>query len=122
MTVANIQNLTIRQGPLQKLLGIADLEVHTAGGKHADPGEGDETAKNLHVGRFRGIANAAELRDRIRATLRRHRGSGLGGDAEDDEPAAVPPTGLSLLASSAAAELLGEARALRATLERASST
>ena len=32
MTFANVQNISIRQGPLQRLLGIADLVVQTAGG------------------------------------------------------------------------------------------
>jgi hypothetical protein len=30
MTFSNIQNVTVRQGPLQRLLGISDLEVSTA--------------------------------------------------------------------------------------------
>ena len=115
MTVANIQNLSIRQGPLQKLLGIADLEVHTAGGKHADPGEGPETSKNLHVGRFRGIENAESLRDRIRETLKRHRGTGLGADG-DEEEIPPPPSPVSTDAGVAAADLLAEARALREAL------
>ena len=103
MTVANIQNLSIRQGPLQKLLGIADLEVHTAGGKHADPGEGDEASKNLHVGRFHGI----------RAVLKRHRGPGLGDEIEDEETGTPSGGGRDDGSLEAARALLHEARALR---------
>ena len=43
MTFANIQNLSLRQGPLQRLLGIADLRVRTAGG---GGGEGSGSQKN----------------------------------------------------------------------------
>ena len=32
VALANIQNIAIRQGPLQRYLGIADVEVKTAGG------------------------------------------------------------------------------------------
>ena len=32
MALANIQNISIKQGPLQRYLGIADVEVKTAGG------------------------------------------------------------------------------------------
>ncbi len=32
MTFANIQHVSIRQGPLQRMLGIADLQIRTAGG------------------------------------------------------------------------------------------
>jgi hypothetical protein len=120
MTVANIQNLSIRRGPLQKLLGIADLEVHTAGGgKSASSHEPGKASTNLHVGRFRGIENAPALRDRIEASLRRHRDGGLGDpdeahhDGTEAGSAASGPSPLLL----AAEELRREAGALRAAAE-----
>ena len=42
MTFANIQHIGIRQGPLQRLLGIADVEVRTAGGRR---GEGERAGR-----------------------------------------------------------------------------
>jgi hypothetical protein len=128
MTVANIQNMAVRQGPIQKLLGIADLEVHTAGGGATS--EGSESGdKTFHVGRFRGIDDAEGLRDRLRLALARHRDAGLG-DPEDvheahdvhdtGEPATgpgSPSTSGELL--SAAAALRDEARALRAAAQAA---
>ena len=119
MTVANIQNVTVRRGPLQKLLGIADLEVQTAGGgskpKAGKPGKEHD---DLHVGRFRGIDGAEALRDRIQASTRRHRGSGLG---DPDEPAPAPqPTHFAAPEhelAAAADELLREARALRLAMQ-----
>lgn len=117
MTVANIQNLSIRRGPLQKLLGIADLEVHTAGGGKSASPEPGKASTNLHVGRFQGIDNAPALRDRIEASLRRHRDSGLGNpdEAHHETPAADASGPSPLLA--AADELRREASALRVAAE-----
>jgi membrane protein YdbS with pleckstrin-like domain len=117
MTFANIQELTIRQGPLQRMLGIADLKVRSAGGGAAQQ-EG-KTLRETHVGYFHGVDNAPALRDLILAQLRRYRDSGLG---DPDEPAAVAPTGAvdpaadPSAAATAARELLAEVRTLRRTL------
>ena len=97
MTFANIQDLRITAGPLQGWLGLADLEVRSAGGggdggKHGGGG-------NKHEARFAGVDNAEEIRDLIVERLRRYRDAGLG-----DAPVDM---------ASAAAELLAEARALR---------
>jgi uncharacterized membrane protein YdbT with pleckstrin-like domain len=120
MTFANIQHLTVRQGPLQRLLGIADLEVQTAGG-----GGGSTAAKpaqpgmNRHIAYFRGVDNAEEIRAAIRERIRLYRGAGLG-DPDDHYDAAehaAAPVAPALL--EAARELTTEARALRGVVERA---
>jgi membrane protein YdbS with pleckstrin-like domain len=81
MSFANIQNLSITQGPLQKLCGVADLVVESAGGGPAKPGE-----PNLHVGAFRGVDNAEELKAMMLARLRaRKDDGGLGDHAEHAE-------------------------------------
>jgi uncharacterized membrane protein YdbT with pleckstrin-like domain len=112
MALANIQNISIKQGPLQRFLGIADVEVKTAGGggEAGDSRKKGAQAEPMHVGYFRGVANAEELRDLVREGVRRQRDAGLGDpdevhspDAHDDVPAAV-------------AELLAQARALRAAV------
>jgi membrane protein YdbS with pleckstrin-like domain len=80
VTFANIQNISISQGPVQRLLGIADLRVDTAGGggaatqQHAGP--------DLHVAWFRGIDNAPAVRELIQQRLRQFKDAGLG-DHED---------------------------------------
>jgi len=119
MTYANIQNLSLRQGPIQRLFGISDLQVRTAGGGGAESAEdskqGLSDADNMHLGYFRGVDNAAEIRDLILAQMRGMRDSGLG---DPDEPAAAPAGATDsgeLLA--AARELLAEARELRAVVE-----
>ena len=114
LTFANVQNLAIRQGPIQRLLGISDLCVRTAGGGSGDKDneQDDKDADSMHVGYLRGVDDAREIRDTILTRLRRGKGAGLG----DPDDAAVAgdvahPQGEDLLA--AARELLGEARALR---------
>ncbi|MFY0567446.1 PH domain-containing protein [Archangium lansingense] len=116
MTFANVQHVGIRQGPIQRLLGIADLEVWTAGGGEAKGDAGEHSHDGgLHVGYLRGVANAAELRAGILAHLRQSRDSGLG-DPEDErgpQPSgeATSPAPQRLL--EAASELLREVRMLR---------
>ncbi len=87
MTFANVQNLSIRQNPLQRLLGIADLRVRTAGGGggKSDGGSDDDEDedKSLHLATFRGVDNAEVIRDLLLDHLKRLRASGLG---DPDEP------------------------------------
>ncbi len=117
MTFANVQNITVKQGPLQRLLGIADVEVRTAGGGGGDKGKGQAMGESLHEAYFRGVDNAEEIRDVVRERVRRFRDTGLG-DPDDHPPlppAAPAPAGERADAELAAAarELLAEARALR---------
>jgi Predicted membrane protein len=85
MSLANIQNISIRQGPLQRLLGIADVEVRTAGGGSRSPHKGKKEnpfAESMHTAWFRGVDNAEAIRDLLREGVRRQRDSGLG-DPDD---------------------------------------
>jgi uncharacterized membrane protein YdbT with pleckstrin-like domain len=87
MTVnfANIQNISISQGPIQRVLGIADLRVDTAGGGGGSAG--NQTGQNLHTAWFRGIDNANDVRQLIQARLQHLKDSGLG-DPDDRHPPA----------------------------------
>lgn len=106
IALANVQNTVINQGPLQRLLGIADVEVRTAGGGSASPAQkGEARAEPMHVGYFRGVDNAPQIRAIILEGVRRHRDAGLG-DPEDAAGHRDP-----------VAALLEEARLLRAFLE-----
>lgn len=80
-TFANIQNLSVTQGPIQRLLGIADLKVETAGGGNT-AGQQQHPGLNLHTAYFRGIDNAEEVEQLISVRMRAHRDAGLG-DHED---------------------------------------
>jgi uncharacterized membrane protein YdbT with pleckstrin-like domain len=119
MTISKIQNMSVRQNPLQKLLGIEDLEIHTAGGGAKTSSDSEED-KGLHVGHFRGIENGAELRAQIRARMARSKGSGLGDEAEHPvEPAQsfAGETGtVGAQTLDAARELLAESRRLHGVL------
>lgn len=127
MSVANVQNMKIKQGPVQRLFGLSDLEVHTAGGAGK---VGDDSSKkdDLHVGRFEGLDDAEGLRRQIRATLARHRGAGLGDPDEDEEEfEALPDVAIagdavaspSVATAASHAELGSEARSLTAETARA---
>jgi uncharacterized membrane protein YdbT with pleckstrin-like domain len=76
----NVQNLSISQGPIQRILGIADLQVETAGG--GSSAHEQNTVQSLHVARFRGLDTAQEVRELIQARLRNFKDAGLG-DPED---------------------------------------
>lgn len=115
MTFSNIQNVSIRQGPLQRLFGIADLRVQTAGGGGKMGEEAEQgAAEHLHLGYFRGVSNADEIRDSVLARLRRLRSSGLGDPEEPTVPVAGGQAREGALA--AARDLLGEVRELAAAL------
>lgn len=125
MSFANLQQVEVNQGPLQRLLGLADVKVQSAGGSdspHRKPQD------DLHTGHFHGVENAEEIRDLIQARLRRFRESGLG-DPEELRPAAKVAVAEHAVTAStptsesndsevlaAAKELAAEARALRAEL------
>lgn len=131
MGFANIQNLSVRQGPLQRLLGLADLEVRTAGGgdEGGHKGGHKKGQQSLHLAYFRGVDNAEEIKTLILDRLRRLRGAGLGDPDEGEEgdsatvvgapPAAgvgALPTTAGGFAVAAARELLDESRRLRQAL------
>jgi membrane protein YdbS with pleckstrin-like domain len=78
-TFANVQNLTLRQGPLESLFGLTHLHIDTAGGNMPSR---NANASNVmdHRGRLDGIdgPTARELRDQIISRIKTHSGAGLG--------------------------------------------
>jgi membrane protein YdbS with pleckstrin-like domain len=118
LTFANVQEVSIRQGPIERLFGIANLRVRTAGGGgRINPNEPQSEEKSGHIGYFRGVDNAPEIRDLILERLKRLRDAGLG---DPDQPQAdpVPSATARPLVLDAARELLEEARALRRAVGR----
>ena len=118
MTFANIQNLEITQGPLQKLFGLADLRVQTAGGGAGLSAQ--ERRQNpfadMHVATFSGVADAAEIREMILARLKHYRDAGLG-DHDDRSPAVAPATAPAALPAALLRELVDASRELRIAAE-----
>lgn len=91
MTFANIQNVEIRQNPLQRILKIADVRVRSAGGGAAQPDSQGRIGESPHEASFRGVDNAGEIRAAILERVRLHRDSGLG-DPDDHYGEAAPAT------------------------------
>jgi membrane protein YdbS with pleckstrin-like domain len=104
MTYGNIQEIRVTSGPLQYLLGLADVEVQAAGG-----GGGEKQRGSGHTGRFEGLSNANDVRDLIADRVRRYRDSGLG--ERPSQPAVSEPSEIA-----AARAMLEEVRALRAAV------
>ena len=86
MTFANIQEIRVSAGLIQNFFGLADVEVHSAGG---GSGEGPGQA-NTHVARFEHVDNATEIRDFLQQRLAAYRDMGLGHhDPKDPEADAL---------------------------------
>jgi membrane protein YdbS with pleckstrin-like domain len=86
----NVQNVEVRQGPLQRYFGIADVVVQTAGGGASrSHGKGDASGTfGAHVGVLEGIDDAGAIRNQILAAVERTRQAGLGD--EHAHPMAIP--------------------------------
>jgi membrane protein YdbS with pleckstrin-like domain len=113
LSFANVQNVEVTQGPLERLFGFTSLKVTTAGGSSSPH---KKELFNSHEAVLAGLTNAAEIRELIMEALRRRRDAGLG-DADDVAPIAAAgrpaPLDVGLLT-----EVLAAARELRAAAER----
>ena len=87
LTFANVQNLRTRQGPIQRLFGISDVLVDTAGGAGGGKDDDGHALQKGHRGTIQGIENPAEIRDLVMALLRKYRDAGLG---DPDDPSHSP--------------------------------
>jgi membrane protein YdbS with pleckstrin-like domain len=117
MSFANLQQITVTQGPLQRLLGLADVCVRSAGGGGAVAGHQGAALHSLHTGYFHAVDNAEAIRDLITERLRRFRESGLGDPEEKRHTVSAMTMVTTESATLAAAkELLVEARALRGVI------
>ena len=122
MSFANLQQVEVKQGPLQRLLGLADVRVQSAGGGGSSQRAQPDEANSLHAAIFHSVTNASEIRDLILDRLRRFRQASLG-DPDDPHltdhapaaPLAIPASGESS-ALAAAREVLAETRSLRSAL------
>ena len=114
ITFANIQNISISQGPIQRILRLSDLRVDTAGGG-GDMGHATHSDHDLHTAWFRGIDNANAVRELIQQRLRRSKDSGLG---DHEEAAADRPDSREGETLAALREVYQEAAALQAVVAR----
>ena len=122
MTFANVQEVSIQQGPLQRILGISDLKVRTAGGGSGSgppAKQRQQEAHSPHIGYFHGVDNAGAIRDLILERLKQLRDAGLGDPDQISVATIGPDSGdadSDLLA--AASGLLTEVRAMRRSVAR----
>lgn len=72
LSYANVQNIEVTQGPLERVFGFKSLIISTAGADAA-PGQ-----QNSHLVTLVGLENADELRELILGMLKQHRDAGLG--------------------------------------------
>lgn len=75
ITFENVQNVAVKQGPLERHFGIANVIVETAGGGGTSS-QGGEIGP--HVGLIEGVDSAPQIRDMIMTRVRRSRVAGLG--------------------------------------------
>jgi len=83
ITFENIQNVTIRQGPLQRYFGISNIKVHTAGGASGEDGPHGSHTGFSHQGLLEGLADARTIRDLILKRLQKSKSAGLGDEEEE---------------------------------------
>jgi len=107
LTFANAQNVHVKQGPIQRLFGIWNIEVDTAGG---GGGKQEEKGVQRHQAVLRGLEDPKPIRDQILALLRSHRSAGLG-DPDDTQENAPIAGGISV---EMLREILVEAKGIRA--------
>ncbi len=86
ITFENVQEVTVRQGPVQRWFGIADVVVRTAG---AAPriGPHGERGRSMNQGVIGGVADAGRVRDVIMHRVRASRSAGLGDERAGFAPA-----------------------------------
>jgi len=113
LSYANVQNVEVVQGPVERLFGFKALRISTAGGSR--PRKDQLHLGGSHDAVLLGITNAEEIRELIMSSLRRRRDAGLG-DADDAGAAAGAESRADLLAGvlAAARELRTAAEARRA--------
>ena len=104
----NVQNVEVRQGPVQRYFEIADVIVTTAGGGARHSKNEASTSTGAHVGILQGLADAQAVRDLILDRVKRSRSSGLG---DERQGPVVPAPGLTAAALSPShMEILREIR------------
>jgi membrane protein YdbS with pleckstrin-like domain len=112
LTYANVQNVSVLQGPIQRLFGFSDIMLQTAGG---GAGQKEQRLHDPHKAVLRGIENPTEVRDLILNLLRRYRTAGLG---DREERVEGPGRGAGALSRELLAEIRDEARALHEAIAR----
>lgn len=110
LSYANVQNIEVNQGPLERLFGIQSLVVSTAGGAEG-PGQSEG-----HRVVLAGLSNAAELRTLMLSMLHQHQDSGLGEPQKTSHSGPLDAPGLSQVRE-AAVRLRNAAESLAVSID-----
>lgn len=110
VTFENVQNVMVRQGPVQRAFGIANVIIETAGSSGSGAPGQHKSISNQAI--IEGVADAQTLRDRVMARVRASRSAGLGDDRDGGRVGEPRWTAAHIEALRA---IRDEARALRAT-------
>ncbi len=105
ITLENIQNVSVRRGPIEQLFGIATLVVETAGASAHDE-ESSFMVGNQTI--MVGLEDADELRELLMKHVRSSSSAGLGDDADRSRDRGWRATDLQLLEA-----IRGELKLLR---------
>lgn len=89
ITMENIQNISVAQGPIEQLYRIATVTIETAG---AEAGEGHDAFRGGNQSIMVGLGNATEVRELILERVRASRSAGLG-DERPGQPVSATGTG-----------------------------
>ena len=112
LSYANVQNVEVVQGPIERLFGFQSLKVSTAGGGEERPGQ------TGHGASLYGLEQAEQIRQLILERMKHHKDSGLGDLDEHPHAAATVPVATSQLDEQHLREVLEAAKALRAVAEQ----
>lgn len=94
ITFENIQNVEVRQGPLQRWYGLASLTVKTAGGGGGGHGHAKQGQAGAHIGLIEGVTDAARIRELILEHVAAARTAGLGDEPHAEHETPKPGAGL----------------------------
>lgn len=116
LTFANVQNVHVLQGPVERIFGFSNIMLETAGG---GSGQKEQRLVDPHRAVLRGIENPTEVRELILNLLRRYKTAGLG-DKEDRIVHGVAPGGrLATTSVKLLTEIRDAARSLRLSVAEA---
>lgn len=84
----NVQNVEVRQGPVQRYFGIADVVVQTAGGGASkSSGTHGTSTGGARVALLQGLDDAEQVRDAILNRVKQLRSGGLGDEMTEGRSA-----------------------------------
>ncbi len=85
ITLENIQNVSVRRGPIEQLFGISTVVIETAGSSASGEEEGVFAVGNQTI--MVGLDNAAEISEMLLKHVRQSASAGLGDELHGTAPA-----------------------------------